>query len=285
MRLTTKIVLGIITTIVLLTFSFIIYAAVTYEEEKPFDISKLKMTSIDIPEYKTIIIENDSPIDMTSRRIRPHGNFSIHSTESIKNYDTLPHPDFGRKDKLVLQEELKPFLRYTINNDTLSIFLTPDEGFFKSWREGNIHHNYSFIRLHVFVDSLSSIDVQSNFEGLNVSVSNMNSDRIKIKTTKGNIGVGGCKVNHLSTEVKDCNSNSLHIDHSKINELYVSNSGSDLGWVNNNSTIETGNIKGQLNREIATLNNSFKKINFIRGKRDEPIFIKVESDSVQLIFP
>lgn len=113
----------------------------------------------------------------------------------------------------------------------------------------------------------------------------MNSDRIKIKTTKGNIGVGGCKVNYLSTEVKDCDFNSLQIDYSEINELHVSNNGSDLGWVAKKTTIETGNIRGQLNKEFAILNNTFKKINFIRGKHDKPIFIRVDSDSAQLIFP
>lgn len=287
MRLTTKIVIGVIATIFLASFIYIFYEAATYKKPVPFDIKSLKYTSIDIPAYKKITLEIDpdgeQKTDNRNHYYALYGDISIYSIN--EKWENLPHPDAGKKDKLLITEELKPYLRYTLDGETLKLYIKPTNKLVKQWVEGNTHHSTSLIKMMVFVDS-SSFDIQSNMERIDISAHHLHADQMGIRTINGHIGIHYCSTNSLTARIDNHGYKNLLIDHSEIKELNVHNENSYFDWNITESKIETANLSGYTGKNISIYPNTFKKVNLIRtGDNNNSINIKLFTDTTQLVFP
>lgn len=286
MRLTTKIVIGIIATIFLASFIYIFYKAATQEKPVSFDISSIKYTSIDIPPYKKVTVEIDPDGEYKIENSRHYYNFygdiSIFSTD--EKWDSLPHPDAGKKDKLLVAEGLKPYIRYVLDNETLKLYINPTDSLIKQWTEGRMYHSTSLIKMMIFTDS-SSLDIQSNMDKIDISANHLNSDQMKIETKSGNILVNYCTTNSLTARIGN-GFKSLTINHSKMKELNVHNENFDFDWNITDSKIETANLSGYTGKQISIYPNSFKKVNIIkRGDEQSSFNIKIFADTAQLVFP
>lgn len=275
MRPTTKIVLGMIIAAFVFTFVLIIYAKITYKPMLTADQDNLKFTSIEIPEYKTLIFKVDTD---SSNRVEDkigfggNRNIYINSTESPKNQAYIPHNDYGRKDKMVLRQVMKPFVHHSLSNDTLTVYIKRNDELTKMCLEGMMHYNISLADIHLFTDSSTSLNVQSYYPRIDIHVDNMNSNKMNINTVHGSIKIANCTTDTITTSFFAPSYNTLVINDCKIVDLYIQNNDPNFRLFTNNSKIETGNFWGLSNITPNIAPQTFNKINFIDEKEAQLVF-------------
>jgi hypothetical protein len=110
MRLTTKIVLGIIILVFLLSFGFIVCLSfieieTVYDERNPPTISQENIISVDIEPFQTIWIGKE---DLEAYKLSPTGTIRL---------SPIIHKE--ERNKVFLPEELLQFVDIISSNDTL----------------------------------------------------------------------------------------------------------------------------------------------------------------------
>lgn len=284
MRLTTKIVLGIITAIFLT--SIISIVCLSINDEKPIadeelNSENIKMTSIDIPPYKfiTLDMENNDNIYFT-------GTLNFHPLMDENEKKQWPFPDAGDKNKLLVTEELKSNIRQVLSGDTLKLFLKPSDDMMERKRESRMHYMDSKIDMFLFTDS--EINLKNDISFISVKMNDIKTKSINVNSY-GEVRLQNCTIDTINPIGKDNNESFL-----SIRNLYIDNSKIDiLNWklvgdneLNiSNSKIEIGNFCGYTNKKIVIPPNTFKKINHVKKSDESALNIEILSDTVQFIFP
>lgn len=285
MRLTTKIVLGIIATIFLISIISIVCFSINYEKliaEEELNTEDIKMTSIDIPPYKFIMLNMESNDDF----IYYPGTLDIHPLMDENEKKKWPFPNAGEKDKLIVTEVLKPNIRQVLSGDTLKLFLKPTDKMLRGAKDRRMYHLDSEVNMLLFTDS--DINIINNIQFISVNIKDITANSIRVGS-HGKTWLQNCTVNTFNPAIDDKSESflmirNLSIDNSKIDVLncrFVEDNELNI----NNSKIETGNLYGYTNNKIIIPSNTFKKINHVKKSDERALNVEILSDTVQFIFP
>ncbi|MFV0417495.1 MAG: hypothetical protein ACK5KT_02025 [Dysgonomonas sp.] len=284
MRLTTKIVLGIIAAFFLINIIIIVCLSINYERpitDKELRQEDIKMASIDIPPYKVITLDMES-----NDNIYFTGTLNIHPLIDENEKKKWPFPDAGEKNKLLITEKLKPNIRQVLAGDTLKLYLKPSDDMMERKRDSRMYHTDSKIDLFLFTNS--DINFKNNIFFISVNVNDITANSVNI-STGGKVQLQNCNIDTVNPIVRDNNESfffvrNLNIDNSRIDILnckFMEDNELNI----NNSKIGTGNFSGYTNQAIVIPSNTFKKINLVKQPDERAVNIEILSDTVQFIFP
>jgi len=274
MKLTTKIVFGIIISIFLLSFSVIIFVSFLNIENSDIDvvpiISQENIIPVKIEPYKTIFI--DEVQNQNSYNLYPSGTFLF-----------KPVINDGEKNKLFLPEELLQFTEIISSNDTLIIRLKMDELNEKySIAEKRVGMFYHFDCIKFFIHS-NTVDIINNFSGVKIEIKNINTDKIKIHSF-GDINIDSCQVDMIKPIVMS-RWKSFSITNSKVKELNIDLDNIGKSWQIENCDIEVENLTGNGNHKVNLPKSEAKIINWIPKDKEAELTIKLFGDTAKITFP
>ena len=275
MRLTTKIVLGIIISIFLLSFGIIVTLLFNAKRDniERFYTSSPRILQeniipVDIEPYKTIWIDET---DRTSNNnIYPAGSLLL--KPAIKEED---------KNKLFLPEELLPFTTIISSNDTLIIRLKMEKLCEKyAPKSGSGHTICSLQNVNFFLHS-NTVDVICNVQGIKVDVQNIKTDHIKINTC-GEINIESCQAKRIEPYTRN-SWNKFMLKNSQVEELNI-----DLdamhNWQIENCDIEVENRTGSGHHRADLPKGAAKIVNWIPKNKDARLEVTLYGDTARVVF-
>ena len=272
MRLTTKIITGIILSIFLISLTFII--GFSFTDRKTYSSSNINdielpqdnMTSIELAAFKTIVI------DEIQQESQNH-SFSIRDFSSV-NFDSIPEEN--NPDMLFIPESLKDFIIINTSDDTLTIKLNINELGAK-YKSQNFRYQYiSGINMRFCT---SKIDVINKLRRLSVNIKNIETDSIKIKS-HGKVFIDSCKVQFMDPfmeagyerlKITNCDIKRINLDLDHIHS-----------WNIEKCNIEERFFTGSRGHNII-LHNEPAKINWIPKNENAALNIKIQGDTTQII--
>ena len=224
MRLTTKIIIGIILSIFLLSLVFIIAFSFTdrrhYEAINPnakVDIPQEHKTVVKLASYRAIVFETEQT-DLD--------NPYFYLLNSYNGLFVNPITTADAGNELIFPEELSDFVAVQANNDTLAVKIRIDEirkKYLKTDETKNIYHKGILmgipcvgLNLHL---ATSNVNVINRVSGLPIEVANFDTDSILVNST-GDVDILSCKVNFIKPVIAD-NKYSLHVRQSDIHTMNI----------------------------------------------------------------
>ena len=271
MKLTTKIVLGIIISIFLLSIGFIIGLSFIdtgeYSGVSLPSISQENIISVEVAPYQTIRIDEEL--------MQGEHDFSFGGTILIK-----PITNEGEKNKLFLPEELLRFTDIASSNDTLIIRLKMDEQYLSD-QKTNRRTLYALGGANFFIHP-STVDVICNLSGIKVDIRNMETERIKINTS-GEVTIDSCQANLIEPSMNRWWAFSLK--NSRVRELTVDlDQIGRLGLIEN-CDIEVKNLTGSGNHRTDLSKSEAKTMNWIPKNKDAQLVVTLHGDTAKVMFP
>ena len=276
MRLTTKIISGIILSIFILSLIFII--GFSFTDRKNYkstysiviDLSQENKKSIELPPYKTILI-NEEVFESNGR------NFDRLSSGC--NIFIEPIPESHNSDMMFVPESIKDFVSFDTYGDTLKIMIDLLE-LDKIHTKGKKRiHFYSGLNLYL---NISKIDIASNIRSLSITAKNIQTDSMKIKSS-GSIYIDACKADVIEPALLT-NDRQLTIKNSDLTKLNL-----DLDYVGNwkieNCNVEEENLTGSKNHRITQNKDESRIINWHPKNKEATLNVTIQSDAAQIIFP
>lgn len=288
MRLTTKIILGVITSILALSILFIISFSFS-ERERP---SHSYPSSINIPQ------DNKTGIEIAPFRVVV---LDIERTDALDYYyhfedDScglfLKPTTAGEANKLFIPETLSGFITAQTKNDTLSVGIKVDELRKKysiadsSQKQtppqvGTMYFiSISGVNLHLYT---SNVNVINNIDRLSVKMNGIETDSIKI-ISAGNVLIDSCKAtvidphtqNHSALKIKNSTAKAFNLDLDVIKK-----------WQTVNCLFEEENLTGSNKHTIYRIRepgDAPSKINWQPKNKDAELNIHLKGDPVQVAF-
>ena len=223
MRLTTKITLGIILSIFVISLTFIISLSFIDGENRSnvnvIELPQDNKTGIELSAFKTIIIDE--------------GTFGLQENFSYNLIsDFRPILEKNSPDMLYIPEVLKDYVSVNTLNDTLTIKLYLND-LSKKYKNKEYRIQYiSGINLHF---NVSEMDIINKMKNSSINIKNIETDSIKIDSY-GNIFIDSCKAQLIKPIVKDRNKMVIIIN-CDAKRIYL-----DLDYVHN-WNIEKCNIE------------------------------------------
>ena len=274
MRLTTKIVLGIISSIFLMSFCLVIYNSFFSKEDLNYEvphISQLNFTHVDIEPYKTILIDKD--VIQDSRSINFSGTFML---RPVINED--------EKNKLFLPDELLQFTDIISSNDTLIIKLKMDdlyEKYYTLLRRGR--STYYLNGVNFFLHT-SMVDVVCDVNKMDVGVQSIKTDKIKINT-RGAIYIDSCQVNIIEPYMMD-EWRTFTVKNSQVKELNIDRDNTRSRKFEN-CEIEVINFTGSKysnSRSLFSSEIGSKTLNWIPKDEEAQLRVVLQNDTARIVF-
>lgn len=275
MRLTTKIILGIIGGIFAISLLFIIGFSFTERGRfKPlsFDTPPIEYplggaTNIEIDAFKVVCINYEQP-DADNRSYVP-------ATLTIE-----PIPEGESEQKLMVSEKMKDYMEVYTVNDTLMITLGLD----RLLKEFQASDTVKILRqMTVLSGALlhlqtQFVDVVNNASSVDVKIANIKADLIKINSM--NIRIDSCE----ATSVSPFGKGSFMIRNSTVHSLNVDldNIGS---WTVENCNIQEENLTGSNQHSVLISKKEAKALNWLPKNKDARLHTEIQGgESVKLIF-
>jgi len=277
MRLTTKIIIGLIVSIFLLSFCVIIGISFintdNYERRSNVYTSKISQENlvaldIDIP-FQTIFMD-----EVQNRLIEKRPNLSV----SIR-YSPVTNPE--DQNQLFLPEELLKFVDTESSNDTLFIRVKMD-AIYDQYAE-NSKGNYIFIDGFNFFVYAKEVDVVSNLERIKVDVRNLITDKIRIQI-RGSIEIDSCKANRLEPYLNGYRRSFL-LKNSSVNELKIDLDQIGSSWKVENCEIEVENLTGSGKHSVVQPKSEAKIMNWLPKNKDAQLTVTLYGDTARIEFP
>ena len=285
MRLTTKIITGIILSIFLLSLLHIIGYSFTERKNYHSFFTDLKIilpqadkTGIHIESYRAITLESER--SDTSR-------YDYYYTNEESGFFINPATNPSEENILFIPEALSEFITTQINNDTLTVKIKLDEVREKYCiLEEAKEDNRFYLRRHLIAISgvnlylhTTNINVINRLNGVPTQISNMDTDSIKIYAN-GEITVDSCKANVIEPNsnrkitVTNSVANMLNIDLDRINN-----------WNIDNCDIEATNYTGsRRNHNIIITRNERGTINWLPKNKEAELSLKFKGDSAHISY-
>lgn len=267
MKLTTKIILGIISSIFLISLIFIIGFSFSNRKnwtysyyKKENTISQENPVEIELDVFNTILIDGNDD--------NPDENIIIAGTLSVR-------PDINNKNKLVLSEEMNQYVSLNYYNDTLNICFDKSKLLEKRtvYPERNIYLHIRGADLQLFTNNTNLI---SNYEGFNIDIKGIKSDYIKMNTSYA-VNIDSCEI--LSLNPYMC---ALQIANSTINKLNI-DLDSIRDWNTDNCFIEVQNVTGSEGKEVFLKDNKTKELNWYPKNEHAHLKLTLQSDTAKII--
>ena len=270
MRLTTKIVLGVIGSIFLLSFGVIIFISSLREGSSYFSeqkISQENMITVYIEPYKTILIDEE----IKGRNLYPIG--TVHFQ---------PVNNESENSKLFLPEDLLQFTNIISSNDTLIILLKSDE-LYKKYitAEEKPNRHCALGGVNYFFHS-NQIDIINNISGINVDIRNIKIDKININTYS-EIFIDSCQANVI--DYGNIKARKFNLKNSQIKELYIDLDNIGYSWQVENCEIEVENLTGSGKHNIKLNESRVKIMNWIPENKEAQLTVTLLGDTAKIVFP
>lgn len=277
MRPTSKIILGIILSIFILSLLFII--GFSFSERRNYrkiysDVISIPHDSIigiNVASFRVIVLEEDRT-GVVPGQLR-------YFSYTDQNGLTLNPKTSGEENNLFFPEALNGFVATKTNNDTLTIQIKVNELIKKYDGEGSrVHLFFSGINLCLHT---SNVNVINKVSGFLTKVSNIETDSIKIDSY-GDILIESCKAmvidpvmnqSHCQLTVKNSVAQTIHLDLDRIKNWNVE--GCDVG---------VENLTGSGRHNIIQHRSERVKINWFPKNKDAELNIKVPGDTTQIAF-
>ena len=273
MKLTTKIVLGIIISIFLLSFCVIIGISFVDTEKyelrsnvKTSTIPQENIIAVDVEPYQTIRI--DQVQIQEERNVYPSGTIRV-----------KPITGEEEKNKLFLPEELLRFTEINSSNDTLIIRFKMDE-FLDKYANRVKWITVSGVNISAYTNT---VDVICSVSGIKVDVRNIVTDKINIHTS-GEIEIDSCQANLIEPYMQN-KSRRFLLKNSQVKILNIDLDQMGNTWQIENCDIEEENLTGS-NRHSVNLSKSEAKImNWIPKDKDAWLTVTLYGDTASIVFP
>jgi len=276
MKLTTKIILSIIAAIFLIPLLFI--AVFSFTDRRNYvrefsnvkiNLSDEKITGIELPSFKTIVIGEVAFVTKSSYSNGLSDNCGIFLD---------PIPENHSHDMLLIPESLKDYISFDSFQDTLKIKMDLREFGMKNLKDEQFYY-YTDLKIRL---NLSKIDVISNVLSLSITANNIKTDSMIIKSS-GNIYIDSCKADVIMPMIIR-NHNQLRINNSDIKKLNLDldNAGN---WRIENCNIEVENLTGGGNHSIKQSKDESAKVYWYPKNKDAQLNVTIKGDAAQIIFP
>ena len=265
MRLTTKITLGIILSIFVISLIFIISLSVIDGENRSnvnvIELPQDNKTGIELSAFKTIII------DEGTSGLQENFSYNLIS-------DFRPILEKNSPDMLYIPEVLKDYVSVNTLKDTLTIKLYLNDLGKKYKNEKYRIQHISEINLHF---NVSEMDIINKMKNSSINIKNIETDSIKIDSY-GNIFIDSCKVQFIEPNVRkrvtitNCDIKRINLDldylqqwsieKCNIEETYYTGSKKHNLTLHDNSGIKYWIPKNKDAKLVMTLQGNPAKINF-----------------------
>ena len=272
MKLTTKIVLGIIISIFLLSMGFIIGLSFIdmgkYElhNQNVSNVSQGNIITISVEPYQTIRIDKTTE---NSDII----NFFTYGTIQLK-----PVINEKDKNKLSMPEELLRSTDITSSNDTLIIQINTD----KLYEQYKKEVNWQVIEDINYFLYTNTVDVICNLSGIKVDIRNMETERIKINTY-GDINIDSCQTNLIEPYMNK--GRKFLLKNSQVKELNIDLDKIGSTWLIENCNIDVENLTGSGNHRTNLSKSEAKTMNWIPKNADARLTVNLQGDTAKVMFP
>ena len=271
MRLTTKIILGVILSVFFVSLTFIIGFSFTDRKNyrnsyfTDIELPQENITGMKLPTFKTIII-NEIPFESESY------NFGI--TNCNISFDSVPANSDA--EMLFIPNVLKDFISFDTSNDTLTVKLNLHEICKKHGNGKSKYYTISRVNMHF---SISNLDIINNIQTIPVNIINIETDNIKINS-HGNINIDFCKAQFINLQLTD-HHRSLKVTNSDIKRINL-----DLDYLNwniENCNIEEQYITGSGQHHIRQHRGEQSLIKWVPKNKDAELNIKIQGDTTQIV--
>jgi hypothetical protein len=284
MRLTTRIITGIILSIFALALLFII--GFSFTDRKIFNRRQLNtiilpqdhQAGITLPSFKTVIIESEEPHAMSEA---PHAMDKYgHIDIDVRDCNLYIDPVSGENnpEMLFFPESLKDFISTGMSNDTLKIRLDMWNLCRKYKSE---EHRVSYVSGINLRFVIAKIDVVNKLSDLSITIKNIETDRIKVDSY-GNIRIDSCKAEVIEPLIRsgyhkliveNCVSHAVN-----MNLDYVKK------WnIKENCTIDEVNYTGSGEHHIIVHRNTSEKMNWLPKKKKAKLNLTIQGDTTQIL--
>jgi hypothetical protein len=275
MKLTTKIVLGIILSFFLLSLLVIIGVLFIdadkytwFPDIEKMTISQDRMTAIDVAPYQTIWI---GEVLKEERNLFPEGTIRL-----------IPAVADEEKNKLFFPEELLPYIEIVSENDTLVIRLKTDE-LYEPYITVPKRKAMAYTLYGVnFLIHTNTVDVICNIDRMNIEVWNIKTNHIKINAS-GRITIDSCQADRIEPHGK-ANRKRFSLTNSQVKELNI-----DLDkieyWHVENCDIEVKNLTGSGNHSVRLPKSEAKLMNWIPKSTEARLTVTLYGDTAIVVFP
>ena len=275
MRLTTKIVAGIILSIFVISIAFIISLSFTDWKKHSYsnytvnnvELPQDNITGIELASFKTIII-NEVPYDSQGRKFQVISNSNIY-------FDPLPEKD--NPDMLFVPESIKEYAAINTSADTLTIMLDIN-GLVDRYKPDNSNRN-NILGINLRF-SVSNIDIINQMQDLTINLKNIEIDNMMINS-HGDILIDSCKAQLLIPFIHN-SYKSFHMTNSIVKRVNL-----DMdqmpNWRAENCKIEEENMTGSGTFTTTRDRKEAGNINWIPKNKDAELNIKIQGDTAQII--
>ena len=282
MRLTTKIIIGIILSIFLLTLLHIIVYSFT--DRRNYKRTSPERESIKIPEAGRAGIPIE-PGRVVVLELDQSSEYNYYLRNEDNGLFIQPAAASGDENTLFIPESLKDCVSHQTNNDTLIVKLNMDkvrekyaaqaETPTKKVAGGSVHFQYvSGVNMYMHV---SNVHVINKMHDTQVFIKNMTTDSILIQSF-GKIRLESCKANVIepySSQITltNCVAKSLTLDLDRLNE-----------WKIDNCDIEKRIYTGsRRNHRITTDANDVAAITWLPKNKDAELSLIFKGEAVQIV--
>ena len=219
MKLTTKIIIGIILSIFIIPILLIISFSFTDR------VNSRKFNSLPDISQETMQKKEVTPYKVISLDVEPMKYFYLTGSLQIR-----PAKSEDERNKILLPQDLSDIFSFHTSGDTLIINMDANESFYQKYY-GDEKRNERILRqlpgFNLTAYTTQSVDVVSNSGGIQIDIRDIDTDHIKVNT-RSDIRMENCKSNTVEPLVVDAYNKSVHFKDCKINELNI-----DLDFMNN----------------------------------------------------
>lgn len=274
MRLTTKIVLGIIAVVFLSAISFICYLSLRYDTGQIELILDDKIASIEIPGQNAIEIYADTIPTKGNERGINHTIFDglINIQPAVKEED---------KGKLYIPEQLMKYLEVsTLQNRTILHVKTRE--LLADHYKNEIPDPAVIKGFNVTIYADSCINLKSSLNGLRTNVQNLKAQSINIDIMRGDMNIENCEAETITPIVRDWGHFVM-----KNSKTKVFNADLDYlqTWTIEQCVIDTENLTGSGRHNIDLPATECKEMNWIPKNKEASLNISLGSDTARVVFP
>ena len=269
MRLTTKIILGIILSIFTITLTAIIGLSFNYNRSNFININlpQDNMIGIELASFKTILIDE---IHLNSNE----RNYGLTNMCNIF-FDSVPADK--KPDMLFIPDVLEEFISTNTSNDTLTVKLNLPDLDKKYRTEEHRFHYISGVNLYF---KISKLDIVNNAQSLPVIIKNIETDSIRV-VSNSNIVIDYCKALFIEPRLL-ANYRSLRVTNSDVKRINL-DMDNIRNWNIENCNVEEEFLTGSGQQRIIQHPNESGTINWAPKNKDAKLNIEIQGDTTQII--
>ncbi len=277
MRLSTKIVLGIILSLLLLSLGFIIGFSFTDRVNYKWDsndhiknIPQENMTLVEVNPYRTVLLEMKE--GNNEYNVYPQGSLYVGPVTETEKHNHLYMP-----------EELLEYTEIVSQNDTLIIrvkmknlndkYYTNEDN-----RKGRIFTQISGFNFYIYTTDVDAIN--NGLSRINIDVKEIENNSIKIHSVC-DIFIHKCKTKVIEPSG---NGHICKITESKTQELNIDLDNISTNWIVENCEIDVENLTGSQKSNVQLSKNEAKVMNWIPKTKEAGLNVTLYGDTTKVVF-